>query len=194
VEWEENGPEWSFGARTEKEDDFYELVTEELYMREFGRREDERGQQLELLSFRLAREVYAVRLTSIKQIIKLVPITHVPRSPEYVLGIISLRGTVIPIFDLRKRLLLPASPPSRRTRIIVVTHGVFMVGLIVDEVEQVVRISAGGLEPPPSVLAGVEAEFIEGIGRSGDKMIILLALDKIMTPVAGVAPGQKTGT
>lgn len=190
--WQETETDFMLGS-AKAEDDFLELVSEELYLREFGRQEEDVSQQLELLSFRLAREVYAVRLTSIKQIIKLTPITTVPRAPGYVLGIISLRGTIIPVFDLRRRLALPQAEATRKSRIVVVSAGRFTVGLIVDEVEQVARIPAEGLEPPPSVLAGVEAEFIEGIGRTADKMIILLALDKILTPVLAGTHGLKAG-
>jgi purine-binding chemotaxis protein CheW len=190
--WEDSVSDFALGD-PKQGDDFFALVSEELYLREFGRPEEDVSQQLELLSFRLAREVYAVRLTSIKQIIKLTPITTVPRAPAYVLGIISLRGTIIPVFDLRRRLELPRAEATRKSRIVVVSEGRFTVGLIVDEVEQVARISAAALEPPPSVLAGVEAEFIEGIGRTADKMIILLALDKILTPVMAGAHAMKAG-
>lgn len=183
MDWEESEPGWSVERETDKEDDFFSLVTEDLYLREFGKDKEEAGSQLELLSFRLANEVYAVRLTSIKQIIKMTPITVVPRAPNHVLGIISLRGTIIPVFDLRRILHLPMAPASRKTRIMIVAEGKFMAGLIVDEVEHVVRLPESGIEPPPPVLAGVEAEYIEGIGRSGTKMMILLALVKIMVPV-----------
>jgi purine-binding chemotaxis protein CheW len=109
----------------------------------------------------------------------------VPRAPDYVLGILSLRGAVIPVFDLRRRLRLGLTEPTRKSRIVVVAVGKFMVGLIVDEVMQVVRLPETKLEPPPSMLNAVEAEYIEAIGRTGAKMIILLALEKILTPVSG---------
>jgi purine-binding chemotaxis protein CheW len=172
------------GAKADE--DFFSLATEELYQHEFNRAaEGDLGTQLELLSFRLGQEIYAVRLTSIRQIIKLVPITTVPRAPDYVLGILSLRGAVIPVFDLRRRLRLGLTEPTRKSRIVVVAVGKFMVGLIVDEVMQVVRLPETKLEPPPSMLNAVEAEYIEAIGRTGAKMIILLALEKILTPVSG---------
>jgi len=184
LEWEDQGPAWSFNGATATDDDFFALVTEDLYMREFGRpAEDDTSEKIELLSFRLADEIYAVPLTSIRQIIKMTPITMIPRAPKYVLGIISLRGSVIPVFDLRQRLHLSFSAPSRKTRIVVVAEENCMVGLIVDEVEQVVRMPESGIEPPPPVLAGVEADYIEGIGRSANKMVIVLALNKILVPV-----------
>ncbi|MFO8058905.1 MAG: chemotaxis protein CheW [bacterium] len=175
--------EYSLEDMATDEDDFFSLVTEELYMREFGAEGAEAEDQFSLLSFRLAQETYAVRLTSIRQIIKVVPVTMVPRVPDYVLGIISLRGTVIPVFDLRRILKLPEAEATRKSRIIIVNHGKYTAGLLVDQVEQVVRMSESAIEPPPPVLGGVEAEYIKGIGRVDSKMVIFLALEKIMVPV-----------
>lgn len=183
-DWEQ-GAKWSWDKMATEDEDFFALVTEELYQREFGRPEGvELAEQVELLSFRLSHERYAVRLTSIRQIIRLMPITTVPRAPEYVLGILSLRGTIIPVFDLHRRLNLETAQPTRQSRIVVVAEDKFMAGFIVDQVEQVVRVSDSSIEPPPPTLAGVEAEYIEGIGRSGNQMIILLDLAKLLVPVA----------
>lgn len=184
MEWDSFDEGWTVGKEEEKkEEDFFALVSEELYMREFGKAAEEEGEQLELLSFRLAQEIYAVPLTSIKQIIKLIPITVVPRAPAHILGIISLRGTIIPVFDLRKVLHLPMAQATRRSRIVIVAEGKYIGGMIVDEVEQVVRLPRSRIEPPPPVLAGVEAEYLEGIGRIENKMIILLSLVKVLVPV-----------
>lgn len=168
------------------EDDFFSLVTEDLYLREFGRPEDTgQGEAVSLLSFKLAQETYAAPLTSIRQIIKLTPITMVPRAPTHVLGVISLRGMIIPVFDLRRMLKLPAAAPGRKTRIIIVTEGKFSAGLVVDEVEGVVRLAESGIEPPPT-LAGLEAEYVKGIGRVESRMIILLDLAKVLVPVSSI--------
>ena len=167
---------------TEKED-FLELVSEDLYRREFGEEAQvEVGEQLELISFRLAQETYAIRLTHVQQIIKLREITLVPRAPAYILGVISLRGMIIPIFDLRSRLGLNSREATRQTRIIVVMDGPKIIGLIVDQVEQVVRIPSGAIEPPPPILGGLESEYIEGIGRFSGRMLILLNLGKVLAP------------
>lgn len=166
-----------------EKDDFLELVSEDLYRREFGEAGlEEPGEQLELLSFQLAQETYAIRLTLVQQIIKLREITMVPRAPDYILGVISLRGMIIPIFDLRRRLGLAQRAPARENRIIVVGQGTKSIGLIVDRVHQVVRIPATGMEPPPAILAGLESEYLEGIGRSEGRMLIILNLDKVLAP------------
>jgi purine-binding chemotaxis protein CheW len=166
-----------------EKDDFLELVSEDLYRREFGEEtQKDLGEQLELISFQLAQESYAIRLTLVQQIIKMREITPVPRAPEYILGVISLRGVIIPVFDLRRRLGLARREHTRETRIIVVREGAKSIGLIVDRVRQVVRIPAAGIEPPPPILGGLEAEYLEGIGRSEGRMLILLHLEKVLAP------------
>jgi purine-binding chemotaxis protein CheW len=165
--------------------DFLELVSDDLYRREFGEEARvEAGEQMELISFRLAQETYAIRLTHVQQIIKLREITLVPRAPEYILGLVSLRGLIIPIFDLRRRLGLATREPTRETRIVVVMQGTKVIGLIVDRIEQVVRLPAGTIEPPPPILGDLEAEYIEGIGRFEGRMLILLNLSKVLAPPA----------
>jgi purine-binding chemotaxis protein CheW len=161
--------------------DFLKLVEEDLYHQGFGEEPlRELGPQLALLSFQLGDEIYAVPLTSIQQIIKMRGITFVPRSPEYVAGVISLRGMVLPVFDLRRRLGLPARDYARETRIIVVMVDGITCGLIVDRVKQVVRIPEDSLEEPPAILGGVGAEFLDGIGRFNHQMLILLNLGKVL--------------
>ena len=169
----------------EVKDDFLELVSEDLYRREFGEEAPEDlGEQMELLSFQLAQESYAIRLTLVQQIIKMREITLVPRAPEFVLGVISLRGLIIPVFDLRQRLGQARREPTRETRIIVVREGAKSIGLIVDRVRHVVRIAAAGVEPPPPILADLESEYLEGIGRADGRMLILLNLEKVLAPAA----------
>ena len=175
----------AIGRLSSEKDDFLELASDDLYRREFGEEARvEAGEQMELISFRLAQETYAIRLTHVQQIIKLREITLFPRAPEYILGVVSLRGLVIPIFDLRRRLGLATREPTRETRIVVAMQGTKVIGLIVDRIEQVVRLPAGTIEPPPPILGDLEAEFIEGIGRFEGRMLILLNLSKVLAPPA----------
>ncbi len=161
--------------------DFLKLVEDDLYHQGFGEEPlRELGPQLALLSFQLGEETYAIPLTSIQQIIKIRGITLVPRAPEYVAGVVSLRGVVLPVFDLRRRLGLPARDYSRETRIIVVMVDGVTFGLIVDRVKQVVRIAEDSLEEPPAILGSVEARFLDGIGRFDRQMLILLNLAKVL--------------
>ncbi len=136
---------------------------------------------VEFLCFRVASERYAITIMEIKEIIKPREITEVPRVPEFVTGVLSLRGVIIPVFDMVKRLGLAALPQSGgKERIIVVKKGDEFCGVLVDEVIQVVRIEASSIEPPPAVLDGIDREFVSGIGRNESQMLILLNMDKIL--------------
>ena len=108
-------------------------------------------------------------------------ITKVPRAQDFVEGVINLRGKVIPIIDLRRRFGLDSKPHDKDTRIIVIEINNMIVGFVVDSVSEVLRIPAGTVEPPPPVVAGVESEYISGVGKLQDRLLILLDLDKLLS-------------
>lgn len=135
---------------------------------------------VELLCFRVADEEYAISIMDIKEIIKPREVTEVPRVPAFVRGILSLRGNIIPIFDMRVRLGLAGGEGSERERVVVVKRDNGFAGVLVDEVVQVVRIPEGEVEPPPVVLEGIDREFVLGIGRVAGRMLILLDMDKVL--------------
>jgi purine-binding chemotaxis protein CheW len=135
---------------------------------------------LELLCFRVATEDYAISIMDIKEIIKPREVTEVPRVPGFVRGILSLRGIIIPVFDMRLRLGLPEGVRSERERIIVVKRQGGFCGVLVDQVVQVVRIAESGVEAPPVVLEGIDREFVQGIGRVAGRMLILLDMEKVL--------------
>jgi len=128
------------------------------------------------LAFNLADEEYALDIIRISEIIKVREFTDIPRAPEFVLGIISLRGVVVPVFDLRRRLDLGTSEMIATSRIIVCQLDEVTVGLLVDSINQVVNLGDDDVEPPPGVLAGLDREMVSGIGRYQGRMIILLNL------------------
>ncbi|MGI5865224.1 MAG: chemotaxis protein CheW [Myxococcales bacterium] len=136
----------------------------------------------ELLGFVLAGEEYAVELDLVREIVKVPAITEVPRAPAEIMGIMSLRGEVMPVFDLHKRLGLPApAEPSRRACVVIVDLGTGPAGVQVDGVDQVVRLKPSAIEPPPPGLgAGVESEYLSGIGRLKDRMYVLLNLRAVL--------------
>ena len=134
----------------------------------------------DFLGFELADEHYAINIMRIKEIIKYREITEVPRSPIFLPGIISLRGEVIPIVDLRKRLKLEAHDLTRNARILVVEFDGESFGLIVNRVTAVSRIVEKDIEPPPSVIGGIEAKFIEGVGKLDKGVLIILNVDAVL--------------
>jgi len=141
---------------------------------------EEEEEQLQLLTFQLGGEEYALNIMDIKEIIRPRETTEVPRTPDYIMGIFSLRGAIIPVFDVSLRLGLPKSERGPQNRIVVVKSQEHLFGLHVDSVIQVLDIPLSRIEPPPEILGGVEGEFLRGIGRIEDRLIILLNLDRIL--------------
>lgn len=136
---------------------------------------------LQLVTFGIDGEEFGVDILSVKEIIRMVEVTKVPKSPDFVEGVINLRGRIIPIIDLRKRFGLGARDHDKETRIIVVEISGMTVGFIVDSVSEVLRIPADTVEPPPPVVSGIEADYISGVGKLEDRLLILLELNRIMT-------------
>ena len=136
---------------------------------------------LQLVTFKVGEEEFSVEILKVQEIIRMFEITRVPRASEFVEGVINLRGKVIPVIDLRRRFGLPALERTERTRIIVVNSSGKVVGLIVDSVSEVLRLDNSTIEPPPDVVGNVEAEYIDGVGKLENRLIVLLNLDKVLT-------------
>jgi len=136
---------------------------------------------VQLVSFNIGEEEFGVDILKVQEINRMVEITRVPNSPDYVEGVINLRGKVIPIIYMRKRLGMPAKPLDKDTRIIVVEIDKKVIGFIVDSVNEVLRINKSITEPPPSMVAGIDSDFITSIAKLEDRLLILLDLEKILT-------------
>lgn len=134
----------------------------------------------EYLCCRVAHEGYAISIMAIKEIVKPRDVTEVPRMPSFILGVISLRGVIIPIMDMRLRLSLPVSPVTGRERIIVLRMDTGFCGVLVDEVIQVARIKKSSIEDPPAVLDGIDRDFVTGLGHFDNRMLIILNLGTIL--------------
>jgi len=134
----------------------------------------------EFLCFRVSSEIYAINIMAVKEIIRPREVTEIPRSPGFVSGVLSLRGIIIPVFNMRLRLGLPEAETSGKERIVVVTKGEEFFGILVDEVTQVVKITGAIIEKPPAVLDGIDRDFVSGIGRFNGQMLFLLNQDKIL--------------
>lgn len=136
---------------------------------------------IQLVTFKIGNEEFGVDIFKVREINKMMQITKVPESPMYVEGVVNLRGNVTPIVDLRKRLGLVQNETTEKTSIIVVELGKTAVGLIVDEVKEVLRIQASITEPPPELVAGVNSEYITSVAKLEDRLLILLDLNKILS-------------
>ncbi len=133
----------------------------------------------QLVTFFLGGEVYGIDILAVQEIIRMQNITDVPRTADYVEGVINLRGKVIPIIDLRKRFNLVASEETKDSRIIVVEIHHKIIGMIVDGVSKVIRLNADLVEPPSLIVGGADYNYIKGVGRINDQLVILLDIEKI---------------
>lgn len=136
---------------------------------------------LQLVTFSIGEEEFGVNILKVQEIIRTMDITKVPRAPDFVEGVINLRGKVIPIIDLRNRFGLSSKPEDKDTRIIVIEINNIIVGFVVDAVSEVLRIPAGTVEPPPPVVAGVDSDYISGVGKLKERLLIMLDLDRLLS-------------
>jgi purine-binding chemotaxis protein CheW len=137
------------------------------------------------LTFRLAEEEYGLEILKVQEIIQMQAVTKVPRTPEYVRGVINLRGKVIPVIDLRRKFGIAAVNDTEKTCIIVVQiaheNGKVVMGIIIDEVKEVLDIKAENIEETPSFGASIDTQFIMGMGKIGHSVKILLDIDRVMS-------------
>jgi len=136
---------------------------------------------LQLVTFSIGEEEFGVDILKVQEIIRTMEITKVPRAEVFVEGVINLRGKVIPIIDLRRRFGLVSKAHDKHTRIIVIEIVNMIVGFVVDSVSEVLRIPASTVEPPPPVVGGMESDYISGVGKLSDRLLILLDLDKLLS-------------
>lgn len=133
----------------------------------------------QLVTFRLGEEEYGVDILKVHEIDRMMDITEVPNAPASIEGVINLRGKVIPVINLRRKFNLPEREADSRTKIVVVDIGT-SAGMIVDSVSEVLRISSDIIEPPPPMTAGVSSEYIRGVGKLKDRLLILLDIEKLL--------------
>lgn len=137
------------------------------------------------LTFKLGEEEYGLDILKVQEIIGIMPITRVPRTPAYVRGVINLRGRVIPVVDLRVKFGVSKPEDTERTCIVVVqvagTSVATTMGVVVDEVSEVVDIPESAVDETPRFGADVETDFVLGIGKLADKVVMLLDIDRVLT-------------
>ena len=136
--------------------------------------------ELQLVAFKLGREEYGISILQVQEIKRMTEITRVPHTPDYLKGVMNLRGSVLPVFDLKKRLDLPDNAYSDDARIVIVKVDEVTLGVIVDAVSEVLTIGQENIEPPQVVAGGVIANYLSGIGKINDRLLILLDINSII--------------
>jgi len=139
------------------------------------------AESTQVVSFKLGPEEYGVDIAQVQEINRMVAVTHVPRAPVFMEGVINLRGQLIPIIDLRTRFGMPRAEQTKNTRIVVTEVGGKRIGMVVDSVSEVLRLPVDAIEPAPDMITGIDTDYIRGVGKVDDRLIILLDLTKIIT-------------
>ena len=134
---------------------------------------------MQLVSFKLSEETYGIEITKIREIILVGEITQVPETPHYIKGLINLRSSVIPVIDLRARFSLPESELDDDSRIMVLNVGTRTIGIVVDSVSEVLRVSDEQVSPAPSTVASLGNQYMTGLVRLDDVLLILLDVDQL---------------
>ena len=134
-----------------------------------------------LVTFRLGSGEYAIDIMQAKEIIKMEKITLIPNAPDFVEGVINLRGNIIPIIDLKKRFNLEETEGDKNTGIIIVKIEDVDMGIIIDSISKVVSIANSDIQPPPPMLSGIGQKYIKGVGKLEDKLLVVLDLEKLFT-------------
>src|SRR3989339_1969761 len=157
----------------------------------------EKQKEYQLVIFAIGNEEFGVDISQVREIVRLIPITYLPKAPEFVEGVVNLRGQVVAVIDLAKRLIIPSKPRGENTRIIIVEIENMTMGMVVDSVSEVLRLSSENIEEVPSVIqTEVQEHYISGVGKLQDRLLVLLDLKKVLTPteiqhVEKVVSGQK---
>ena len=137
--------------------------------------------EVQLVVFNLCNEEYGVDIMQVKEIVNYMVPVKVPNAPEFIEGIINLRSEIIPIINLKKRFNIEGQEIEENKRIIVMNINEKKVGFVVDEASEVISIENESIEPAPDIVTGVDRKYITGIGKSGERILIILELDKLFS-------------
>ncbi len=144
---------------------------------------------VQIISFKVGDEEYGLEILKVKEVIKVTEITKLPKAPSFVKGVVNLRGDVIPIIDLREKFGLEKAEESDANRVIVVEIEGKSVGMAVDSVSHVIRINESQIDNPPLV-GGMTGDYIRGVVKLGDRLIVLINVDKILTSEEKIELGK----
>ncbi len=140
---------------------------------------------VQYLTFKLEEEVYAVDVAKVREILDFPPITKVPRTPEFMRGVINLRGSVVPVVDMRLKFGMSRTEKSVNTCIVVVEvmleNERTVIGALADSVQEVIELEPSQIEPPPKIGSRLRVEFLKGMGKIGDRFLMILDIDKVFS-------------
>jgi purine-binding chemotaxis protein CheW len=140
------------------------------------------SRELHIVGFQVGRETYGVPITSLHEIVRVPEITAVPDAPEYLEGVINLRGKIVSVMDLRKRFGEKHAALKKQNRILVVEHAGRLAGLIVDSASEVLKIPADDVEPAPAVFQEGGLNCVTGLGKVNGRLVVLLEMSKLLAP------------
>lgn len=144
-----------------------------------------RNETTQFLTFTLADDVFAIDVTMAKEVLDLCDVTRVPQTPEYMLGVINLRGSVVPVIDMRLKFGMPAADKTRDTCIVVVEVDVdgdsVVVGALADSVREVLDLDPSQIEPPPRIGTRLNTDFIKGMGNIDGRFVIILDINRVFS-------------
>jgi purine-binding chemotaxis protein CheW len=143
------------------------------------------GATVQYLAFKLGSEVYAVDVAKVREILDFPPITKVPRTPDFMRGVINLRGSVVPVVDMRLKFGMSMTEKSVNTCIVVVEalveNELTTIGALADSVQEVVELDPASIEPPPKIGSRLKVEFLKGMGKIGDSFLMILDIDRVFS-------------
>jgi purine-binding chemotaxis protein CheW len=146
------------------------------------------GHIRELVAFKIDAEEFAVDIASVQEINRAVELTRIPNAPAHVQGVMNLRGKIVPVVDLRRLLGFQARTADKQSRIMVIEVGGLVAGFLVDSVSEVVRLPESAVETPPTFAGAPDADYVGGVGKVDDRLLILLNLQKMFLAAGGIAP------
>jgi purine-binding chemotaxis protein CheW len=139
------------------------------------------AKNIQVVVFCISKEFYGVPIAAVQEIVRVPEVTSVPDAPDFFEGVINLRGRIVPVIDLRKRLRLKGAERTKASRVLVVENGGRVIGLLVDSVSEVRRLPEEAVEPPPEMIAAVGIEYITGVAKAGERLIIFLDMKKVLS-------------
>lgn len=138
------------------------------------------SKSLQTVGFKIGKELFGVDISNVKEIVRVPEIVKVPDTPDFIEGVINLRGRIVSVIDLKKRFRLGRVDRTKASRILVAEMDGRVVGLLVDAASEVLRLASDSIEPPPDMVSGIGIDYITGVGKIGERIIILLDIKKVL--------------